>query len=148
MKRRRNGAEKKERYVRQLSTQARLPTIPRTEQAFHSLRVRELKRIIHSAGFSSAGFLEKTEFVQQAIVASNVLRIRDNTMPDDLSRKIATYLSDDDLFEMRGLNRVFYSAYYDQKIVLGSENFNFNRAVNLGNRGGVYRKLNYLEIDN
>jgi len=148
MKRRRKEAQKEESYEKQQCIYARLPKIPRTKQAFQALRVGELKRIIHRAGFSWAGFLEKSEFVQQAFVASNALRIRDNTMPDDLSRKIATYLTDDDLFKMRGLNRVFYSAYYDQKIVFGSENFNFDRAVKLGNRGGVFKKLSYLEIDN
>merc|ERR1719383_540628 len=70
----------------------------------------------------------------------------DNVMPDDLSRKIARYLSDEDLFRMRKLNRVFRSAYYNQKIE-SQGNFNFHRALVLANQGAVFPKLTYFETD-
>lgn len=66
-------------------------------------------------------------------------------LPADLLQKLTEYLSDDELFEVRSLNRYFYAAFYNQRVVsLKSRKFNYRRAIQLANMGRVFKNLEYF----
>lgn len=66
-------------------------------------------------------------------------------LQSDLFRKVTDHLNDDELFELRSLNRIFYASFYEQRVVtLKSREFNFVRALWLAKMGRVFKKLEYF----
>jgi len=68
-------------------------------------------------------------------------------IPDDLLRKLTEYLQDDELFEARLVNTIFYGGFYEQHVVSEeSRDFNFRRALKLAQMGRVFKNLEYFNL--
>jgi len=65
-------------------------------------------------------------------------------IPEDLLLKITNYLDDEELFEARLVRRIFYGAYYEQRVTVETSTFNFARAVKLAKMGRVFKNLEYF----
>lgn len=70
------------------------------------------------------------------------------SIPDDVQLKLTTYLSDDDLYEFRFLNKIFNRGYYEQRVVSReSREFNYQRAIKLACKGRVFKNVEYFLLD-
>jgi len=68
-------------------------------------------------------------------------------IPDDLLRKLTEYLQDDELFEARLVNTIFYGGFYEQQVISEeSRDFNFRRALKLAQMGRVFKNLEYFSL--
>lgn len=68
-------------------------------------------------------------------------------IPEDLIRKLAEYLEDDELFEARIVNKIFYGVFYEQRVILeASRDFNFRRALKLAQMGRIFKNVEYFEL--
>jgi len=67
-------------------------------------------------------------------------------IPADLQLKLTEYLEDDELFEARTINRIFYRGFYEQKVVSKTRNFNYSRALKLAKIGRVFKNLEYFQL--
>jgi len=66
-------------------------------------------------------------------------------IPHDLLRKLSEYLNEDELFEARGVHRIFYRAYYELRLGVETHTaFNFRRALKLAQMGRVFKNVEYF----
>jgi len=73
------------------------------------------------------------------------LRVRKfPSFPKDIMREVTTYLEDNDRFNLRSLNSMFYGAYYDQT---GDADTNSVRVIKLATMGRRFRKLTRLTFN-
>jgi len=66
-------------------------------------------------------------------------------LPKDALGLIINFLTDDDLFYIRGTNKIFYEAYRDQRV---TEEYRFyhSRALYLASIGYIFKHLTYLNV--
>jgi len=65
-------------------------------------------------------------------------------IPEDLLLKLTNYLDDEELFEARLVSRIFYGAYYEQRVTVETSIFNFARALKLAKMGRVFKNLEFF----
>merc|ERR1719397_1309478 len=66
-------------------------------------------------------------------------------IPHDLLRKLSEYLNEDELFELRGVNRIFYRAFYELRLGVETQTaFNFRRALKLAQMGRVFKNVEFF----
>jgi len=66
-------------------------------------------------------------------------------IPHDLLRKLTEYLNQDELFEARGVNRIFYRAFYEFRLGVETQTvFNFRRALKLAQMGRVFKNVEFF----
>jgi len=66
-------------------------------------------------------------------------------IPHDLLRKLSEYLTEDELFEARGVHRIFYRAFYELRLGVETQTaFNFRRALKLAQMGRVFKNLEFF----
>jgi len=69
-------------------------------------------------------------------------------IPLDIRRKIIGYMGDEDLFQARSVNRLFYCGFYEQRVTeKDARKFNFFRALRLAERKGrVFKNAEYFFV--
>jgi len=66
-------------------------------------------------------------------------------IPYDLLQKLSEYLNEDELFEVRGVHRIFYRAFYELRLGVETQTaFNFRRALKLAQMGRVFKNVEFF----